>query len=45
MFGQSEESPFTLDAGCMDDIPQVIEEENRILAEEFTEEEVRKVVF
>jgi hypothetical protein len=34
-----------LDAGRIEDIPQVTEEENHILVEEFTEDEVRKVVF
>jgi hypothetical protein len=45
LFGRPEESLFTLDAGRMGDIPQVTEEENRILVEEFTEEEVRMAVF
>jgi hypothetical protein len=45
LFGRPEESLFTLDAGRTGDIPQVTEEENRILVEEFTEEEVRMAVF
>jgi hypothetical protein len=36
---------FRLDETRNDDIPQVIEEENRILLEEFIEQEVRKASY
>jgi hypothetical protein len=45
LFVRPEESSITLDCGCRDDIPQVTLEENRILVEEFMEDEVRKAVF
>jgi hypothetical protein len=45
LFGRLEESSITLDSGHSDDIPQVRVEENHILVEEFTEEEVKKAVF
>jgi hypothetical protein len=40
LFGIPEESSITLDSGCRDNIPQVTVEENHILVEEFTEDEV-----
>jgi hypothetical protein len=45
LFGRPEESSIILDAGCTEDIPQVTEEENHILVEKFSEDEVRKVIF
>jgi hypothetical protein len=33
---------ITMDESCRDDIPHVMDDENRILVEEFTEEEVKK---
>jgi hypothetical protein len=36
LFGIPEESRISLDAGHMEDIPQVTLEENQILVEEFT---------
>jgi hypothetical protein len=45
LFGRPEESSISLDVGRTEDIPQVTEEENHILVEEFSEDEVRKVVF
>jgi hypothetical protein len=45
LFGSPEESRITLDSRCTEDIPQVTSEENQILVEEFTEDEVRKAVF
>jgi hypothetical protein len=45
LFGRPEESTISLDSGHIEDIPQVTYEENQILVEEFSEEEVRKAVF
>jgi hypothetical protein len=45
LFGRPEESSARLGASYMDDIPQVMAHENRILLEDFTEDEVRKAVF
>jgi hypothetical protein len=45
LFGRLEESSVRLDPSHMDDIPQVTANENRILVEDFTEDEVKKAVF
>jgi hypothetical protein len=45
LFGRPEDSLIRLVASRTDDISQVTAEENQILVEEFTEDEVRKVVF
>jgi hypothetical protein len=45
LFGRPFENLMQLVESLTDDIPQVTAEENRILVEEFTEEEVRKAVF
>jgi hypothetical protein len=45
LFGSPSESSMWLDASLTDDIPHVTAEENHILVEEFTDEEVRKAVF
>jgi mannosylglycoprotein endo-beta-mannosidase len=45
LFGDPEESEVTLDESRIDDIPQVSPEENAILTNPYTEEEVRKAVF
>jgi hypothetical protein len=45
LFGRLEESTITLDVGRTKDIPQVTLEENQILVEEFTEDEVRRAIF
>jgi hypothetical protein len=45
LFGRLEESLITLDSGRTEDIPQVTSEENQILVEEFSEDEVRKAFF
>jgi hypothetical protein len=45
LFGRLEESSVTLDSGRTEDIPQVTSEENQILVEEFSNDEVRKTVF
>jgi hypothetical protein len=44
LFGTPQENSFRLDETRTTDIPQVAEE-NRILIEEFTEEEVKKGIF
>jgi hypothetical protein len=40
-----QENSFQLDETRTTNIPQVSEEENRILIEEFTDEEVKKAIF
>jgi hypothetical protein len=45
LFGRLEESLVRLDPSRMDDIPQVTADENIMLVEDFTEDEVRKAVF
>jgi hypothetical protein len=45
LFGPPQENSVTLDVGRRDDIPQVMEEENRSLVEEFSKEEVKKALF
>jgi hypothetical protein len=45
LFGPPQESLIRLDETRRDDIPQVTEEENRLLVENFSEEEVKKAVF
>jgi hypothetical protein len=45
LFGRPKERSITLDSGHRDDIPQVTVEENHILVEEFTVDEVKKAVF
>jgi hypothetical protein len=45
LFGRPLENSMWLVESLMDDIPQVTAEQNRILVEEFTEEEVRNAVF
>jgi hypothetical protein len=45
LFGQPHESLIRLDETRRDDIPQVTKEENRLLVENFSEEEVKKVMF
>jgi hypothetical protein len=44
LFGSPQENSIRLDERRRDDIPQVIEEENRLLLENFLKE-VKKVVF
>ena len=41
MFGSSQRNNFSLDESQTDDVPQVNEEENELLTDEFTEKEVR----
>ena len=45
MFGAPEEGNFTLDESRTADIPQVSVEENNLLTNSYSEEEVRKAVF
>ena len=45
LFGKSERNNISLDETRMEDITQVLEEENMILVEEFTEKEVRDAIF
>jgi hypothetical protein len=45
LFGPPHESLIRLDETRRDDISQVTEEENRLLVENFSEEEVKKVMF
>jgi hypothetical protein len=45
MFGPPSDNFVRMDDSSRDDIPQVSEEENRILVEEFSEEEVKKALF
>jgi hypothetical protein len=42
LFGAPEEGNFSLDECRTDDIPQVFEDENRLLTAPYTEDEVRK---
>ena len=44
-FGAPEEGNFTLDESRTDDIPQVSVEENNLLTNPYSEDEVRKAVF
>jgi hypothetical protein len=45
LFGPPEESAVYMDDGRRDDIPQVTDEENRVLVENFLEEEVKLALF
>jgi hypothetical protein len=45
LFGPPEESTVYMDDGRRDDIPQVTDEENRVLVENFLEEEVKLALF
>jgi hypothetical protein len=45
LFGPSNDTSIRLDESRRDDILQVTDEENRILIEEFIEEEVKKALF
>jgi hypothetical protein len=45
LFGRPLENSLWLVESLIDDIPQVTAEENLVLVEEFTEEEVRKAIF
>jgi hypothetical protein len=45
LFGTPQDSLDRLDEGHRDDIPQVSEEENRLLVTDFEEEEVKTAVF
>jgi len=45
LFGKSERNNISLDETRKEDITQVLEEENMILVEEFTEKEVRDAIF
>jgi hypothetical protein len=45
LFGEPEQSPFTLEADRTYDITQVCEEENIILTAPFSEEEVKAAIF
>jgi hypothetical protein len=42
LFDLPNDRSITMDESCRDDIPHVMDDENRILVEEFTEEEVKK---
>ena len=45
MFGAPEEGNFSMDQSWTDDIPQVSNEENRLVKAPYSEEQVRKAVF
>ena len=45
LFGEPDESDFSLDESRRDDIPQVSDEENAYLTAPYSEEEVKKAVF
>jgi hypothetical protein len=45
LFGPPQESSMRLDERRRDDIPQVTEEENGFLVQDFSEEEVKRAVF
>jgi hypothetical protein len=45
LFGELEQSPFTLESDRTNDITQVTEEENTILTAPFSEEEVKAAIF
>jgi len=45
LFGSSQRNNFSLDESQINDIPQINEEENKQLIEEFTEKEVREAIF
>jgi hypothetical protein len=45
LFGSSQRNNFSLDESQTDDLPQINEEENKILVDEFTEKEVREAIF
>jgi hypothetical protein len=45
LFGPPQESSMRLDERQRDDIPQVIEEENDFLVQDFSEEEVKRAMF
>jgi hypothetical protein len=45
LFGEPEQSPFTLESDKTNDITQVTEEENTILTTPFSEEEVKAAIF
>jgi hypothetical protein len=45
LFGAEKSNSFTLNEEMIEDIPQVSQEENEILTENFTEKEVREAIF
>ena len=45
LFGSSQRNNFSLDESQINDIPQISEEENKLLTEMFTEKEVREAIF
>jgi hypothetical protein len=45
LFVSSQRNTFSLDESQTDDIPQINEEENKLLTETFTEKEVREAIF
>ena len=45
MFGPTDDSDITLEEDRIQDIPQVTQEDNEMLTNEFTEAEVKSVVF
>ena len=45
LFGSSQRNNFSLDESKINDIPQITEEENKLLTEMFTEKEVREAIF
>jgi hypothetical protein len=45
LFGPPNDTSVRLDESHRDDIPQVSDEENMILVDEFTKEEVKRAIF
>ena len=45
MFGSSQRNELSLDESQIEDIPQINEDENKMLIDEFTEREVREAIF
>jgi hypothetical protein len=45
LFGSSQGNDFSLDESQIEDIPQINEDENKFLIDEFTEKEVREAIF
>jgi len=45
LFGSSQRNEFSLDESQIEDVPRINEEENKMLIAEFTEREVREVIF
>ena len=45
LFGSPQRNNFSLDESQINDIPQINEEENKLLIEEFIEKEVREAIF